>query len=89
MRTSNSHLVLLGILLAFAELGTVTMGRLLDVDQTGFNQNYAIEWGGDHVKFLDNGILVQLSMDKYSGNTSIWLRFLHHACMVSKRYTVR
>jgi len=100
MSTTNSHLVLLVILLAFALLGGVillafallggvTMRRQSDVDQTGFDQNYAVGWGRDHVKFLDNGRLVQLSMDKSSGNSSIWLWFFHHAFMLSKRCMVR
>ncbi|XP_073010416.1 xyloglucan endotransglucosylase/hydrolase protein 2-like [Typha latifolia] len=40
---------------------------LADDQQSGFDQNYVITWGGNHVSFLDQGREIQLSMDKSSG----------------------
>lgn len=36
--------------------------------QTSFDQNYSITWGRNLVSFLDQGRVVQLSLDKSSGN---------------------
>lgn len=63
---SASRRLLLILIALMAQLCSVVTRTLYD--QTGFDQNYAVVWGGDHVKYIDNGRLVQLSMDKASGS---------------------
>ncbi|ONK59143.1 uncharacterized protein A4U43_C08F3430 [Asparagus officinalis] len=63
---NTSHLLLLCIFISLSQLSSLA-ARMLN-DQTGFDQNYAISWGRDHVRVLDRGSRVQLSMDKSSGS---------------------
>lgn len=63
---STSRQVLLVLVAFMAQLHSIATRTLYE--QTSFDQNYAVVWGGDHVKYIDNGRLVQLSMDRVSGN---------------------
>lgn len=71
--TTTPHLVILlgaaffAIILAH-QLPSIVAARPLYVDQSGFDRNYVITWGADHVRRLDNGRTLQLSMDKSSGS---------------------
>ncbi|XP_077236671.1 xyloglucan endotransglucosylase/hydrolase protein 2-like [Tasmannia lanceolata] len=45
----------------------VFVGGAIGQNDTSFDQNYVIQWGGDHVLSLDQGREIQLYMDKSSG----------------------
>ena len=62
---SSSLLPLLTLLQAFLLLGAVVGGRMSD--DISFDENYIITWGNDHVLSLNQGRLVQLSLDQSSG----------------------
>ena len=55
---------LLALLLAFLLLGAVVGTKMSDIT---FDQSYRITWGNDHVLSLNQGRLVQLSLDQSSG----------------------
>ena len=40
---------------------------MVAIASAGFHQNFDITWGEGHAKFLDNGQLLTLSLDKASG----------------------
>lgn len=52
-------------------LDLVIITGVMGVQDKRFDENYAVTWGNEHVKFMNEGRDVELSMDPSSGEVKL------------------